>query len=71
MTQLDRIEQKLDKLSLLIEGNGNPGHGLVMKVDRLETRAKRIDRMQGAAITAIVGGAMMVIWAMIRTSGSG
>jgi len=65
-TQLDRIEAKIDKLSLVIQGNGHPSHGLVVKVDRLETRAQRVDRIQGGVVLAVVVGFVTAIWAIIR-----
>ncbi len=68
-TQLDRIEQKIDKLSVVIQGNGHPSHGLVVKVDRLETRAKRIDKIQGGMGLAVVVGFVAALWAIIRGKG--
>ncbi len=65
-TQLDRIEQKIDKLSLVIQGNGRPSRGLVVKVDRLETRAKRVDRIQGAVVLSVMIGFVGATWAVIR-----
>ena len=53
-TQLDRIERKLDIYGGIRTGNGKPERGHVIRVDRLEGRARRSDRIQGFVVAAVV-----------------
>ncbi len=46
-----RIDQKLDTINLLLNGNGSPEKGLIVRVDRLEQRDIedldiRVDRLE-------------------------
>lgn len=40
---IERIEAKIDKVLVLLTGNGNPASGLVVRVDRIEQRHIRRD----------------------------
>ena len=59
-TMLEAQGTKIDKLCLLLTGNSNPERGLVVRVDRVEQRNKRLDRwfwlLAGAVVTSVVCG---------------
>ena len=64
-TQLDRIERKLDTYGVILTGNSKPERGHVVRMDRLEGRAKRSDRMQGVILTSVVGMVLVIIGATL------
>ena len=64
-TQLDRIERKLDTYGVILTGNSKPERGHVVRMDRLEGRAKRSDRMQGVILTTVVGMVLVIIGATL------
>lgn len=65
-TQLDRIEGKVDRALLLLEGNGKPERGLVVRVDRLEQSEKRRARWVGAFGTAMIASLAGTLWGFLR-----
>ena len=54
--QFDRIEKKVDELKGLLTGNKNPGVGYIVRIDRLEQRAKAFSWILGILGTAVVVG---------------
>ena len=50
----ERIEVKLEKVYVLLTGDGNPHKGIVVRLDRLEQRARRMAMIQTTVITTIV-----------------
>lgn len=57
--QLDRIEQDIRTLTTILTGNGDPGRGLVVRVDRLEQTEKSrvwwLRAVAGVALGAMAG----------------
>ncbi len=59
--QLQRMEGKLDKLCELLTGNGDPQRGVVLRLDRLEQRAKGKVWAERTVLGALIAGACAVI----------
>lgn len=60
-----RVEGKLDLLTELLTGNGEPSKGLVVRVDRLEQSEERqrwwVGTAVGSAAAAVFAGAWSVL----------
>lgn len=52
--KLDGLDEKLDRALYLLEGNGDPSKGLVVRVDRLEQRGKLVWSGLGISATALI-----------------
>ena len=71
-TQLDRIETQcaensrdLKQIRITLHGNGQPERGHVIRMDRLEIRAKRSDKLLWAVTGAVIVGAVGMVAAAI------
>ena len=60
-TQLDRIERMVKASNRILTGNGHPERGHVVRMDRLEGRARRSDRIQGAVVATVTGVVLLII----------
>ena len=60
-----RIEAKLDKIHVLLMGDGNPHKGMVVRLDRLEQRARRSVVVQSVVVTSIVAAIVAAVMAWI------
>ena len=70
--KLDRIDillEKVSKIEELLTGNGDPGKGLVVRVDRLEQSEARRSLLIGGTITASVGAIATSVWAKLTGNG--
>ncbi len=50
-----RIEEKLDKVILLLTGNGNPERGIVVRLDRLEQWRAAVNKFLSPFFVFLVG----------------
>lgn len=60
--EFERIHERLDLVLELLQGNGTPEKGLVVRVDRLEQSKKTRDKVIGAATVAAVGALIKSWW---------
>lgn len=60
MAKLESIEQKVDRACRLLEGNGEPEKGLIVRVDRIEQKWKYLAGAFAMAITAF--GKVLYDW---------
>lgn len=51
--QLQEINRKLDLVTKLLTGNGDPSTGYIVRIDRLEQRDKRRDKWQWIVVGAV------------------
>lgn len=68
MVRLQRMEEKLDRLCLLISGNGKPQEGIIVRFDRLEQQAGYLKQkaqkklsLERGVLLAVIGSACTVI----------
>jgi hypothetical protein len=57
--RLDPLAKDVEKLAVLVEGNGHPERGLIVRLDRLEQNESRrnwwVKASLAASISALVG----------------
>ena len=58
-----RIEAKLDKIHVLLMGDGNPHKGMVIRLDRLEQRARRATVIQSIVVSGAAGAIVAAVMA--------
>lgn len=61
---LAALNSKIDRVLLLLEGNGQPG--IRMEIDRMIQKEARRDRFSWVIIAAIVGTLTTTIWGLIK-----
>lgn len=66
VTQLDKIEQKLDTLCKILTGNANPGEGLIVRFDRVEQSQKRVRWFLRSIVGALVVAGIAAVVAAMR-----
>ncbi len=49
-----RIESKIDKLFVLLTGDGNPQRGIIVRLDRVEQQAGRVAIIQRVVVTTVI-----------------
>lgn len=64
---VEDVGKKVEALSVLINGNGEPERGIVVRLDRLCEKEKRRENWLKASITASVGAIFAGIWALIKS----
>jgi hypothetical protein len=66
--RLRAMDERTERIEVLLTGNGHPEHGLVLRVDRLERdRARTVRRGQvwfGAIIGGVVSGTLAALGAL-------
>ncbi len=56
-----RIEEKLDKVILLLTGNGNPERGIVVRLDRLEQWRAAVNKIVAPVFLVLVGQFLLFV----------
>ncbi len=56
-----RIERKLDTVILLLTGNGNPEHGIVVRLDRLEQWRAGVNKILAPVFLVLVGQFLLFV----------
>ena len=56
-----RIEEKIDKVILLLTGNGNPERGIVVRLDRLEQWRGQISVIATPIFVVLIGQFILFI----------
>jgi len=62
--KLDKVDEKLDTVKVTISGNGDPEHGLVMRIVTLESIAKKSSsnaKTRGDRIWDILKGVALIL----------
>lgn len=62
--KLHRLVEQVEELNHHLTGDGNPGKGIIVRLDRLEQRWKLVAFLQGAVVSSIIGAvvALLVTW---------
>lgn len=62
MTQLDRIEQRLEKIERMINGNGDPGKSINVRLALVTQFIKTRRWIEKTVIASILG---LIIWEIL------
>lgn len=65
---LRRIEGKLEEIEHLITGNGTPEKGLIVRIDRLEQQAGRMNRAAAWLIGVFGAVAVTISLALLKVA---
>ena len=63
---LNHIKTKLDKVALLLTGNGEPSRGMIVRLDRAERFLHVLKLIASIALTVIVGGLIVGAWKIVE-----
>jgi len=66
-TQLDRIEQRVQKIDKLLTGNGDPSKGIIVRLDRLEQTEIKRSRLVGALFLGVLLMVATTIWGKLTS----
>lgn len=65
LKDLERLEAKVDKLVLLLTGNGKPAEGLVVRMDRIEQWRGSIHFLLVPVYVAIIGQIILFVFGIV------
>jgi chromosome segregation ATPase len=66
--RFNQIEKKIEQLNELLNGNGHPEKGIVVRLDRLEQTEERRSFMHRATIVSAIGAIVATVFQWLHHS---